>query len=325
MGSYVARRLVSLVPVLLAAATIVWIVMFLLPGDPARLIAGGQGLDPEILRSIRSEWGLDAPAPMQYLWYLGKLLRGDLGTSYVQRRPVAVIIRDHFPPTLILSLAAIAISAGGGLLLGALAAYHRGRSVDTLVLVLALLGTSTPVFWLGLLLMLLFASRLQWLPVLGYGMNGAVLPLVGVRLPEWDHLVLPALTLSLVSLGTTARLARTSLLEAGGAAYLVTASAKGASALRVFARHALKNALIPVVTVIGLEFASMLGGAVATEYVFAWPGLGKTIVRAIALQDLPVVEGCVLFLTVIFVLVNLAVDLVYLYLDPRLADHDLAA
>jgi peptide/nickel transport system permease protein len=318
MAGYIVRRILGVVPVMLAAATVVWCLMFLLPGDPARLIAGGQGVDPRVLESIREEWGLDAPAPVQYFHYLGKLLRGDLGVSYIQRRPVAAIIADHFPATLVLAVAAVLLAAVGGMLLGSLAAFTRNRLLDQLVLVLALLGTSTPVFWLGLMLMLLFASHLGWLPVLGYGMNGPVIPWIDARLPEWDHLVLPAVTLSLVSLGVIARLTRASLLETGGAEYLVTASAKGASRLRVFTRHALKNALVPVVTIVGIDFAAMLGGAVATEYVFAWPGLGKTIVRAIALQDLPLVEGGVLFLTFIFVVVNLAIDLLYVYLDPRI-------
>lgn len=318
MPGYIMRRILGVIPVMLVAATIVWCLMFALPGDPARLIAGGQGVDPRVVESIREEWGLDAPAPVQYLHYLGKLLRGDLGESYIQRRPVVEIIADHFPATLILAVTAVLLAALGGLFLGSLAAFTRNRVLDELVLVLALLGTSTPVFWLGLMLMLLFASQLGWLPVLGYGMNGLVVPWIDVRLPEWDHLVLPAVTLSLVSLGVIARLTRTSLLETGGSEYLVTASAKGASRLRVFTRHALKNALIPVVTIVGIDFAAMLGGAVATEYVFAWPGLGKTIVRAIALQDLPLVEGGVLFLTLIFVLVNLAIDLLYSYLDPRI-------
>ncbi len=318
MASYVARRVVGLIPVLLLAATIVWAFVFFLPGDPARLIAGGQGLDPGVLQSIRAEWGLDAPPAQQYLRYLGKLMRFDLGTSYVQRRPVAAIIREQFPATFILAGSAMLLSTCAGLLLGAVAAWRRGRLADDLVLLLALLGTSTPVFWLGLMLMLLFASRLHWLPPLGYGMEGAIVPLLGVRLPEWDHLVLPALTLSLVSLGAIARMTRTSLLEAGGAEYLRAAAAKGASAFRVFASHLLKNALMPVVTVVGLDLAAMLGGAVATEYVFAWPGLGKTLVRAIALRDLPLVEGCVLFLTAVFVLVNLGVDLLYARLDPRI-------
>jgi len=317
MASYIVRRVAGLVPVLLLAATIVWLFVFYLPGDPARAIAGGERLDPVVLESVRQEWGLDAPPARQYVTYLGKLLRGDLGTSYVQRRPVTAIVRDHFPATFILAGAAILLSSAAGLVLGALAAYRRGRVTDELILLLSLLGASTPVFWLGLMLMMVFASRLAWLPPLGYGMNGIVVPLLGVRLREWDHLVLPALTLSLLSLGTVARITRASLLESGNAEYLTTAAAKGASAFRVFARHALKNALLPVVTVVGLDFASMLGGAVATEYVFAWPGLGKTLVRAIALRDLPLVEGCVIFLTAIFVLVNLVVDLLYVALDPR--------
>jgi ABC-type dipeptide/oligopeptide/nickel transport system permease component len=305
------------VPVLLAAAAIVWVFLFFLPGDPARLIAGGASADPDVLQSIRQEWGLDRPAPAQFLHYLGMIVRGDLGTSYVQKRPVSAIIADNFPATFILAVAAVLLSAGGGLVLGSLAALYRGRPVDSIVLFLALLGTSLPVFWLGLILMLVFASWLGWLPVLGYGMDGMILPFTSIRLPEWDHLVLPAVTLSLVSMGGIARVARASLIEAGTADFLQTARAKGASAVRVFARHTLKNALIPVVTVVGLEFAGLLGGAVATEYVFAWPGLGKTIVRAIGLRDLPVVEGGVLFLTAIFVLVSLAVDVAYLYLDPR--------
>ncbi len=303
---------------LLAAATIVWFFVFFLPGDPARLIAGGQGADPRVLETIRQEWGLDRPAPVQYATYLGKLLRFDLGMSYIQKRPVVAIIAEHFPPTLVLALAAVLLAAGFGLVLGSLAALHRGRLLDSLILILALLGTSMPVFWLGLILMLLFAARLAWLPVLGYGMEGAVLPFTSIRLPEWDHLVLPAITLSLVSMGAIARITRASLIEAGTADFLRTARAKGASGARVFARHALQNALIPVVTIVGLDFASLLGGAVATEYVFAWPGLGKTIVRAIGLRDLPVVEGGVLFLTAVFVLVSLAIDLLYLVLDPRI-------
>jgi len=304
--------------VLLAAATIVWVFVFCLPGDPARLIAGGQAADPEVLSSIRHEWGLDRPAPLQYLTYLGKLLRLDLGTSYIQKRSVGSIIAEAFPPTLVLAASALLLAVVFGVGLGSLAAQTRGGPLDLVVLVLSLLGTSMPVFWLGLILMLLFASRLAWLPVLGYGMQGALVPFTSIRLPEWDHLVLPAVTLSLVSMGTIARITRASLVATGSADFLRTARAKGAGAARVFARHTLQNALIPVVTVVGLDFASLLGGAVATEYVFAWPGLGKTIVRAIGLRDLPVVEGCSLFLTAVFVLAGLAIDVVYVVLDPRI-------
>jgi peptide/nickel transport system permease protein len=318
MSGYLLRRLLGLVPILLASATIVWFVMFFLPGDPARLIAGGQSADPEVLASIRAEWGLDLPAPVQYLRYLGKLLCADLGTSYVQKRPVSVILAGHLPASFVLACAAATLAIVAGVALGCLAALYRGRLPDLLVLLLALLGTSTPVFWLGLMLMLLFRGALGWLPATGYGMEGAVIPFTAIRLPEWNHLVLPAVTLSMVSIGVIARIARASLIEAGAADYLRAAAARGVGTVQAFFRHALKNALIPVVTVAAIDFAAMLGGAVATEYVFAWPGLGKAIVRAIALKDLPLVEGGVLFLTVVFVLVNLAVDLLYVWIDPRI-------
>jgi len=318
MSGYLLRRLLGLVPILLACATIVWFAMFFLPGDPARLIAGGQSADPEVLASIRVEWGLDRPAPIQYLHYIGKLLCADLGTSYVQNRPVSAILAAHAPASLILACAAAVLATVAGVVFGGLAAMYRGRLPDLLVLLLALLGTSTPVFWLGLMLMLLFRGALNWLPATGYGMEGAVIPLTGILLPEWDHLVLPAVTLSMVSIGVIARIARAGLIEAGAADYLRAAAARGVGATRAFFGHALKNALIPVVTVAAVDFAGMLGSAVATEYVFNWPGLGKAIVRAIALKDLPLVEGGVLLMTVIFVLVNLAVDLLYVWLDPRI-------
>jgi len=315
---YALRRLLALFPVLLAAAALVWVLLFLLPGDPARLLAGGQSLDPEVLASIRAEWRLDDPAPVQFLRYLGRLARLDLGRSYVQGRPVSAVIADHIVPTLVLAGAALLLSAVGGLLLGSLAAWRRGRALDTAVLTLALFGASTPAFWLGLLLILVFASRLHWLPVAGYGFDGMILPFTTVRLPEWDHLVLPAVTLSLVSMGAVARITRASLLETGDAAFLRTAAAKGDARLRVFFHHALRSALPPVVTVLGLNLGTLLGGAVATEFVFAWPGLGKALARAIALKDVPVVEGCVLMLTALFVLVNFGVDLLYPILDPRI-------
>jgi ABC-type dipeptide/oligopeptide/nickel transport system permease component len=320
MIGFVLRRLVGLLPVLAAAATIVWALMFLLPGDPARLLAGGQSADPEVVRAIRDEWGLDRPAPVQFVAYLGRLLRGDLGTSYLQGRPVSAVIGDHLVPTLVLAIAATLLASAGGVVLGCLAAARRGRLTDALVLGASLLGASAPGFWIGLLLIVLFASHLHWLPVAGYGLEGAVLPGIGARLPEWDHLVLPALTLALVSMGAIARVTRAALLDTAAAGFATTARARGASRLRVFLQHGLRNALVPIVTVLGLNLAGLLGGAVATEYVFAWPGLGKALVRAIALRDLPVVEGCVLVLTLIYVLASLGVDLLYPILDPRLGE-----
>ena len=320
MIGFLLRRLVGLLPVLAAAATLVWVLMFLLPGDPARLIAGGQSADPAVIDAIRAEWGLDRPAPVQFAAYLGRLLRGDLGTSYLQARPVAAVIGDHLLPTILLAVAATLLAAVLGVALGCLAAARRGRIADGMVLGAALLGASAPVFWVGLLLIVLFASHLRWLPVSGYGIQGAVVPILGTRLPEWDHLVLPALTLALVSMGAIARVTRAALLDGAAAGFVTTARARGASRLRVFLQHGLRNALVPVVTVIGLNLAGLLGGAVATEYVFAWPGLGKALVRAIAQRDLPVVEGCVLVLTLVYVLASLAIDLLYPILDPRLAE-----
>jgi len=319
MIGYIVRRLLGLLPVLAAAAALVWALMFLLPGDPARLLAGGQGADPEVVRAIRVEWGLDLPPWRQFVGYAARLLRFDLGTSYIQGRPVTAVIGDHLIPTLVLAIAATVLAAAGGIVLGSLAALRRGRAADTAVLTLALVGASAPVFWVGLLLIVVFASWLGWLPVVGYGLDGATLPFVGIRLPEWDHLVLPAVTLALVSMGAIARVTRASLLDVAGAGYVATARSRGAGRLRVFLQHGLRNALVPVVTVVGLNLAALLGGAVATEFVFAWPGLGKALVRAIALRDIPVVEGCVLALTAVYVVASLGVDLLYPVLDPRLS------
>lgn len=320
MSGYLLRRLLGLVPVLLAAASLVWVLLFALPGDPARLIAGTRAVDPEILREVRLEWGLDDPAPVQYARYLGRLLRGDLGVSYAQGRPVAAILGDYAVPTLTLGFAALALATVAGIGLGALAAWFRGRAIDLGILLLALVGASMPVFWLGLLLILTFASWLRWFPVTGYGLDGFVLPLLGARLPEWRHLVLPAVTLALVLTGALARVTRAAILDLAGAESLVAARARGLSRPGVFLRHALRRALPPVVTVLGLQLAGLFGGAVATEFVFAWPGLGKALVRAIALRDLPLVEGCVLVLTAAYVVASLVVDLALPLLDPRVPE-----
>lgn len=320
MTGYLLRRLLGLVPVLLAAATLVWALLFVLPGDPARLIAGPRGIDPEVLRGVRAEWGLDDPALLQYARYLGRLLRGDLGVSYAQDRPVSAIVAEHLAPTVALAAAAIVLALVAGIGLGTLAAAFRGRAVDLLVLLLALVGASMPVFWLGLLLILTFASWLRWFPATGYGLDGIVLPLLGARLPEWRHLALPALTLALVLTGSLARVTRAAILDVAGTESLRAARARGVSRVGVLLRHALRRALPPVATVLGLQLAGLLGGAVATEFVFAWPGLGKALVRAIALRDLPLVEGCVLLLTAAYVLAALAVDLLLPILDPRVGD-----
>ena len=250
--------------------------------------------------------------------YLSRVSRGNLGDSYLQRRPVTRILAEALPATFILALTAILLASLGGVALGTLSAVYARRWLDDLLSFLSLVWVSTPVFWLGLMLILLFASTLGWLPVLGYGMNGWTLPGTALRLPELRHLILPALTLAMISLGTIARYTRASLLEVLGQDYIRTAAAQGMAPWLLYLRQALRNALIPVLTVIGIDFAALLGGAVATEFVFAWPGLGKTIVRGIAQRDLPLVEGGVICLSVAFVLVNLLVDICYAWADPRI-------
>jgi len=294
------------IPILLGVATIIFILMFLVPGDPARLLMGQHG-DERVLENIRHEMGLDKPVYVQYMRFIGKLLKGDLGRSYRQKRPVALIIRERFPATAKLAVASMILAIIIGITAGIIAALYRNRVWDWVVMVFSLTGISIPVFWLGMMLILLFASGLGWLPVGGYGKSG-----------DLRHLFLPAISLSSISIGYISRMMRSSMLEVISKDYIRTARAKGLSEKAVILHHALRNAFIPVITVIGINFASLLGGAVATETVFAWPGLGRATVDAIRVRDLPVVEGCVLFLAFIFVLANLLVDLSYGWLDPRI-------
>lgn len=306
-------RLLHAVPVLWAAATLVWVFMFVIPGDPARLLSG-QTADPRVLAEVRSEWGLDRPPIERYLTYLAKVSVGDLGRSYVQRRPVREILGLAFARTAFLAAAGSLLAVAAGLLLGAAAARRRG-AFDGLITAWTLASVSIPTFWLGLLLMILFASTLRWLPVSGYGEGVAVL---GVRAPAAAHLVLPAVTLAVFPAALIARVTRATLREQLGLEYVRAARARGLGPASLLWRHAFRNALGPVATLVGLLVASLLGGAVATEIVFAWPGIGRAIFDALAQRDLPVVEGGVLFLTAIFLAANLAVDLAHALIDPRL-------
>jgi len=294
------------VPILIGAATIVFILMFIVPGDPARLLMGQHG-DEQTLAAIRHELGLDRPVYVQYVKFIGRLARGDFGMSYRQNRPVSQIIIERFPATAKLAVASMIMAVITGIAAGILAAVYRNTVLDWLVMVFSLSGISMPVFWLGMMLILLFASKLGWFPVGGYGRSG-----------DLRHMALPAISLAAISVGYIARMMRSSMLEVIGKDYIRTARAKGLSNGAVILRHALRNAFIPVITIIGINFASLLGGAVATETVFAWPGLGRAMVDAIRVRDLPVVEGCVMFLAFLFVLANLAVDLSYAQLDPRI-------
>lgn len=316
MWGFLARRLLQLLPVWLAMALVVWAAMFILPGDPAALLAGSQRADPEVVAAIRTEWGLDQPAPVQFGTYLARLLRLDFGRSYVQRRQVIEVLADHFPPTLFLALAAMGLAAAGGVAAGVTAALWRGRWPDWLVRAGAATAAAAPGFWVATVLVLIFASWLRWLPGFGYGESSR--SVFGTPLPEIEYLILPALSLALFGGGMLARLVRGGLLDTLDRDYVRAARARGAGPLRVIGVHALRNAMLPLLTWSGLHFAALLGGAVATETVFGWPGLGRAMVTAIAHRDLPVVEGGVILLATLFVIVNLIVDLSYVFLDPRL-------
>jgi peptide/nickel transport system permease protein len=300
-----ARRVLALVPVLIGVSLLVFALTAVGLGDPARAMLG-QRADPLLVQQIRRDYALDQPMHVRYATWMGRLVRGDLGTSYHQQRPVAEVIAERLPATVHLALAATAVAVVLGLAAGIVAALRPGRMLDHILMTAAVLGISTPVFWLGMMLSLLFAVWLDWLPVSGYG-DGA-----------WANLVLPALTLGAVHTGTIARMTRSSLLEVVRQEYIQAARAKGLAEWCVVAKHALRNALIPVVTVIGIGLADLLVGAPLTETVFAWPGLGRMLVAAVGQRDLPVVMGAVLVFAVIYVLANLLVDLAYVVIDPRI-------
>ena len=264
----------------------------------------GENWSPQQIADFRHAMGFDRPWYVQYLDFLGKAVHGDFGVSLRQQQPTFQLIAERMPATLQLAGAAMAIALVVGLPLGVLAATRRGSIWDNALMLGGLLGQSMPVFWLGLLLIMVFAVGLGWFPVAGAG--------------GLDHLVLPAVTLGLFSTAYIARMARSSMLEVLGKDYVRTARAKGLSQRGVVVRHGLRNALIPLVTVVGLQFGALLGGAVITETIFAWPGVGRLTIQAIQTKDLPLVEACVILLASIFVLVNLVVDLLYTYLDPRI-------
>lgn len=304
LGRILAGRVGALVPVLLGVTVLVWAMSALALGDPARA-SMGQRADPAAVERIRRELELDQPAPVRYVRWVGRLVRGDLGRSLRDRRPVTAVIAERLPATVRLALAATLVSIAVGVPVGVVAAARRRSLLDHALMAGAVLGISTPVFWLGMMLSLVFAVWLGWLPVSGYGGGG------------WRHLVLPALTLGALHTGVVARMTRASLLEVARQEFLQTARAKGLSELTVVMKHAFRNAAIPVVTVIGLGLANLLVGAPLTETVFAWPGLGRLLVVSVDQRDVPVAMGVVLVFALVYVLGSLLVDLVYLAVDPR--------
>lgn len=303
MTTYILRRILITIPILFLVVTCIFFAFQLIPGDPAQMYAGETASQAEV-EQVRIDLGLDQPPLLQYTSYLTRLVQGDLGTSIFTRRPVIVEIQSRFWNTIKLSLAAIVVATVLGMAMGIASAVDRNGPWDILFSIVALLGISIPVFWLGLLLMWLFS--VQW----------GILPSAGDS--TWRHFLMPTVTLSVFSLAFITRMTRSSLLETLQEDYVRTARAKGVPKLNVLVRHSLRNALLPIVTVVGLRFGYMLGGAVITESVFAWPGMGRLLVTAVSQRDIPVVQGVLLVFAASFVLVNLVVDLLYGVVDPRI-------
>ncbi len=316
MGRFLARRLLQLGPVLLGVSVIVFLVLHLAPGDPAEVMLGANA-NKEDLDRLRVQLGLDQPLHVQYVHWISHVARGDLGRSIWMKRPVLGEVLERFKATLLLTGTALFLSTLGGLALGIVSATRPNSLLDRLSAVASLFGASMPVFWLGIVLMVIFALWLGWLPA-----SGMYAPYGGGDLKDLlVHLVLPAVTLAAASVTIIARLTRATMLETLGQDYVRTARAKGLGERPVVWRHALKNALIPIVTVVGVQAGYLLGGAVLTETVFAWPGVGTLVVQGILARDVPLVQGGVLVIALSFVLVNLAVDTLYAWLDPRIKFH----
>ncbi|RTH03369.1 peptide ABC transporter permease [Thermus scotoductus] len=333
MWSYVLRRLLGLVPVLFGITLLVFLFLQLIPGDPAQAILGERGT-PEQLAALREKLGLNKPLYVQYLTFVKNILTGDLGTSAVSTIPVAEELKRRWPATFELALAATLVAVVFGIPVGILAAVRKNSLLDTLSMSLSLVGVSMPVFWLGLLLVYLFAVNLHWLPTGGRLSTDLAIdfrPITGflvldgmlalkpeVLMDALRHLVLPALTLGTIPLAILTRITRSAMLEVLSQDYVRTARAKGLAERQVILKHALKNALLPVVTLVGLQFGTLLGGAILTETIFSWPGIGSYIYEGILNRDYPVVQAGVLVVATVFVLVNLLVDLSYALLDPRI-------
>lgn len=302
MLSLLARRAVLAVPTLAGVLVVVFLLLYVAPGDPVQAMVGERA-DAATIARLRAELRLDDPLPLQFAHYAGNILQGDLGRSYITNRPIVADIAERFPRTLLLAGAAMLLATSIGVTIGVLAAVRPNSWFDRLALASTYLGISFPVYWIGLLLIVLFAVTLRWLPASGYG--------------RIEFLVLPALALGSRSIAYLARVTRSAMLEVLGADFVRTARAKGLTESRVIVQHALRNALIPVVTVIGLDFGAYLTGSILTETIFSWPGIGRYVVMAISRRDLPAVQGAVLFLSLVFVVVNLLTDLAYRQVDPR--------
>jgi peptide/nickel transport system permease protein/oligopeptide transport system permease protein len=304
MLRFLALRLALLVPTLLGVLVVTFLLLYVAPGDPVQAMVGERA-DPETIARMRAELHLDDPLPQQFAHYVGGVVRGDLGTSYITRRPILRDLMERFPATLRLAAAAMFFATVTGVAIGIYGAWRPGSVGDRLAGLGAYLGVSFPVYWVGLLLILLFAVRFRLFPPSGYG---------GLA-----FLVLPALTLGMRSVAFMSRMTRASMQEVLGSDFVRTARAKGTFEGRVVLSHAFRNALMPVITVLGLDFGSYLTGSILTETIFSWPGVGRYVLTAIDKRDLPAVQGSILFLSLVFVIVNLLTDLLYAKADPRVS------
>lgn len=331
MLKYIIKRILMLIPVLLGVSIIVFLIMRVFSPDPAPIVLG-QHATQETINIWRQANGLSDPIYMQYWHFLTGALTGDFGTSYYTKAPVLEEIMARFPATIELAVVAIVIAAVFGILIGVISAVKKNSIFDNAGMFVALIGVSMPIFWLGILLIILFSGTLHWLPSSGridpllqpasvtgfYLIDSLIAGDMEAFADAFQHLVLPAVALAMYSMAIIARMTRSSMLETLQQDYIRTARAKGISEGKVIRKHAFRNGLIPIVTVIGLQLGSLLGGAVLTETVFSWPGIGAYTVACILKSDFPVVQGVVLLIATVFVLVNLVVDIVYAFLDPRI-------
>jgi peptide/nickel transport system permease protein len=310
MIRYLASRFAGMVIVMLIVAALVFFITRLAPGDPAAVMLGEQATAADIAQ-LRASYGLDKPIPVQFVYWLGELVRGNLGQSIFLQRPVTQALLERAEPTFFLTLFSIVLAGLIGVPCGVAAAVWRGTVVDQAFSGFAMLGASIPSFWLGLILMQIFAVSLGWFPVAGYGDPGVPLS------DRLHHLILPSIVLGVVNSALILRFTRARMLDVLGEDHIRTARAKGVSETRVVLHHALRNALIPVITVVGLTFALLIGGAIVTETVFGLPGVGNLVVSAVLRRDYPVIQGALLVIAGLYVLINLMIDLLYLVIDPR--------
>lgn len=311
MLGYIARRLVATIPVMAVVAVVVFMLLRLTTGDPAAIIAGDNATSQDVA-AIRAKLGLNRPIAQQFVIWLGNVLRGDFGESFFFKKPVAELILGRLEPTLALSVCTIILAVLVSVPLGVVAAWQRGTWIDRAVMGMSVLGFSVPVFVIGYVLIYLFAIQFAWLPVQGYQRVGEGLG------GFFEHLILPSLTLAVVLVALIARITRASVLEVINADYVRTARAKGLAELPVLLRHVLRNAAVPIVTVVGLSVAVLIGGVVVTESVYSIPGIGRLTVDAVLARDYPTVQAVILLFSVVYVLINLLVDLSYTLLDPRI-------